>query len=86
MDACQGRANCPYVAELATLRAELHHNISRLDKGEARFLRMEQALERLERAEQQMIGGYRLFRTAIALLGAVATFLAVPWLDRLLNG
>ena len=86
MDHCQGHSNCPYVAEMATIRTELRHIITRLDKGEARFLRMEQALERLEKAEQQMIGGYRLFRMVIALLAVIAGFLAVPWVGRLFNG
>ncbi len=86
MDACQGHSNCPYVAEMATIRTELRHIITRLDKGEARFVRMEGVLERLEKAEQQMIGGYRLFRVVIALLAAVAAFMAVPWIGKLFGG
>ena len=86
MDHCQGHSNCPYVAEMATIRAELGHIITRLDKGEARFVRMEGVLERLEKAEQQMIGGYRLFRMVIALLAAIAAFLAIPWLGKLFGG
>ncbi|MBF0371619.1 MAG: hypothetical protein HQL52_19455 [Magnetococcales bacterium] len=86
MDHCQGHSNCPYVAEMATIRTELGHIITRLDKGEARFVRMEGVLERLEKAEQQMIGGYRLFRKVIALLAATAAFLAIPWLGKLFGG
>ena len=79
-------ATCPHAGEVATVRTELRHIITRLDKGEARFIRMEEALKRLEAAEQRMIGGYRLFRMVIALLATIAAFLAIPWVGRIFNG
>ena len=86
MSPCDEASSCPYVAELATIRTELRHIITRLDKGEARFARMEATLNRLEKSEQQMIGGYGLFRTVIAVLGLIAAFLAAPWLGRVFGG
>ncbi len=77
------RSRCPYAVDLATIQNELHHIVQRLDKGETRFDRLEAVLERLETAEQRMIGGYRLFRMVIALLGTIAAFLAIPWLGKL---
>ncbi len=86
MNPCEEHGGCPYVREMATIQNELRHIVQRLDKGEARFARMEAVLERLEAAEQRMIGGYKLFRVVIALLAAVAAFLTIPWLGKLFGG
>lgn len=82
MPPCDDRS-CPYVAELATIQAELRHIRERLEESETRSARMEQTLDHLAETEQRMIGGYRLFRTLIALLAAIATILAIPWLGRM---
>ena len=83
MTQCHDHDICPFSPELATIQNELKNINQQLGKGDARFTKMEEILGRLSSAEQQMIGGYRLFKMFIALLGIIAAFLAVPWISKL---
>ncbi|WP_085442555.1 hypothetical protein [Magnetofaba australis] len=73
---------CPYSAEMATLANELKHINQRLAIGQQKFDRMEATLDRLDAAEQRLVGGYKLFRQILALLALIAAFMAVPLINK----
>ena len=81
-DHCTDPGNCRNSPELAVLAEQMQVALNRFEKGEQRFLRMEETLDALVQWKAEMHGGKKLLVMLLTVLGTIAAIGALPYFSR----